>query len=201
MNRKLGIIALVILLAAGAVWLFQKPEVPAPAPKVAEAPKPAPDKIEAPKLAKAAIAAPVAPPAVAKDAPATTPAKSAGDPQAELNTTLTDMVSLLQSGDMLTAFHRYMPPDFIAKMPPQQLQQIEQGMQQEMSQPEAQQGVQMMVTVLQNMQTMTPAMNETGDKATYQIMDPSGQSTKPEPFTLKKIDGKWYVDPESMGGM
>jgi hypothetical protein len=200
MNRKLGLTALVVVLVVGAAWLFRP--VPAPAPKVVEAPKPAPAKVDPPKpVAKTTqIAAPVLAPVAAKASTAPAPAKTS-DPQAELNTAFADIINLLQSGDILTAMHRYLPPDFLAKMPPQQLAMMEQQLPAEMARPEAQQGIQMMITVLQSMQTQTPTMNETGDKATYQVTDPEGRAPNPEPFSMKKIDGKWYVDPEAMGGM
>ncbi len=199
MNRKIGLVLVVIALIAGVIWLFQKP-TPAPAaPTVAVAPKPAPT-IEAPKpVAKSAVAAPVAATAAAK--PAAAPAKPGNDPQAELNTAIADMISLIQAQDMLTAVQRYLPPDFLAKMPPEEKADMEREMTVGLSSPDAQQGMQMMVQVLQGMQTQTPTLNAAGDTATYQLSDPTGRATKTVPFNLRKIDGKWYVDPESMGGM
>jgi hypothetical protein len=201
MTRKLSIAAVVVVLVAGAVWLFWKPAPPPPAPKVAEAPKAVAPKVTAPTVAPQVVAPTVAPAVPKATVAEATPAKPAADPQAELNTALSDIISLIQSGDLVTAFERYAPPDELAKMSPDQKAQMEQEMSTQMSQPQAQQAMQMMVTVLQSMQTQTPTLNAAGDRATYQLSDPTGQSPEIVPFSFQKIDGKWYVDSKSMQGM
>lgn len=147
------------------------------------------------------VAAPNVAPVTPKASPPTAVAKPGQDPQAELNTSLSDMISLVQAGDLLTAFNRYLPPDVIAKMLPEQKSRMEQAFANASADPQAQMAMQMMVTVLQGMQAQTPTMNDAGDRATYQVYDPSGQDPQSRPFAMKKIDGKWYIDPDSMGGM
>lgn len=117
-----------------------------------------------------------------------------------MNTTLSDLVGLLQSGDFVTAFERYMPPEMLAQLPPEQKSMIEQQLAAGPP-PGAQQDIQMMVIVLQGMQTQTPTFNEAGDRATYQISDPTGRNTDTKPLSMRKIDGKWYVDPDTMKGL
>jgi hypothetical protein len=131
----------------------------------------------------------------------TAAAPADGDPQRELGTSIDDIIGLLQSGDLYTAMMRYIPPDKLAEIPPDQMAGIQTQMQAQMAQPEMQMGLQMMVQVLQNMKTMTPTLNGSGDKATYQISDPTGQDSRTQPFSFQKIEGKWYVNPDDMGGM
>jgi len=199
--RSLLTIVLVAALTLGVVW-YLKPAASEPV-KTAAAPKPAP-KPAAPKAAPAQIAAPVVAPAAkpAGTAPAADP--GAGEPQKELNTALTDISDLLSAGDLYTAMMRYLPPDMLDKMlaqvPESERANMQQMMQQQMSRPEAQQGIQMMIQVVDSMKTMTPDISAAGDKATYQISDPSGQDSKIVPFSFEKVDGKWYVSPDMMKG-
>jgi hypothetical protein len=198
---------MVVMMSACAVvalaWLFHTP-APAAMPQQTGAPKPVAVNITAPKLASGQIAPPVMPASkpgeIAADTAVAAPAADA-DPQAELSTSLDDIINLLQSGDLYTAMMRYVPPDKLAQIPDAEKAGMQAEIQSQMSQPQAQMGIQMMVQVLQSMKTMTPAMSETGDKATYQISDPTGQDTRTQPMAFQKIDGKWYVDPDSMGGM
>ncbi len=118
-----------------------------------------------------------------------------------MGTSIDDIIGLLQAGDLYTAMMRYFPPDKLAEISPADMAGMQQNLQQMMAQPEAQMGIQMMVQVLQNMKTMTPTMNDAGDKATYDVSDPTGQDTRTQPFSFEKIEGKWYVDPDKMGGM
>jgi hypothetical protein len=199
----------VILMSACAVvalaWLFHTPAPAATPPPTAKTPQPVAQKLAAPKFASGQIAPPVIGPAqkpteqtadaAAMAAPAT------GDPQAELGTALDDIIGLLQSGDIYTAMMRYIPPDKLAEIPAAEMAGMQAEMQAQMSRPEAQQGIQMMIQAVQSMKTMNPTMNDAGDKATYQVSDPTGQDSRTEPMSFQKIDGKWYVNPDSMGGM
>lgn len=202
--RSLISIVVVAALTLGVVFLF-KPATPE-APKPAAVAKPAAQKPDAPKAAGSQVVAPVVKPADKPgDKPTATAAKPAtADPQKELNTALTDITDLLAAGDLYGAMMRYLPPDMITQMmdrlPESERANFQQMVQQQMSDPEAQQGIQMMVQVVDSMKTMAPEMNAAGDKATYQISDPSGQDTKVVPFSFQKIDGKWYVSPEMMKG-
>ncbi len=199
--RPVLTIVAVAALTLGVVW-FLKPATPE-APKAAAVAKPAAPKPDAPKPPSSQVVAPVVKPA---DKPANKPADPAkptdSDPQKELVSSLNDITDLLNAGDVYGAMMRYLPPDMITQMtdhlPESERGNMQQMIQQEMSQPEAQQGIQMMVQVVDSMKTMTPEVNAAGDKATYQISDPTGQDPKSVPFSFQKIDGKWYVSPDMM---
>jgi hypothetical protein len=202
--RKLLPIVLVLAIAALAVWLFRKPAV-VETPKIATAPAlakveaPALSKVEAPKLAP-----PVVPPARKPSAePPTAPVADAtpapGGTQAELNATIDDVTSLMQAGDFVGLFEKYAAPEDVAKMSPQDKAEMEQGMQQAMANPQAQQMMQAETRMFQSLKDQTPQMNATGDQATYQMtptadMLPPGMALPPsEPMTFEKIDGRWYI--------
>lgn len=198
--RKLIIAGTSAALTVGAAWLFHAPASAAATPVAARPTAPAP-QLGATKSAVSAVAAPSVAPVTPKAPLPIAVAKPGQDPQAELNTSLSDMISLVQAGDLLTAFNRYMPPEVAAKMSPEQRDRMQQELSNAAADPQAQMAMQMMVTVLQGMQTQTPTMNDAGDRATYQVYDPSGQDPQSRPFAMRKIDGKWYIDPDSMGGL
>ncbi len=192
MKRSLLTIVIAAALTIGVVWLFN----PGPPPqKMAEAPKPA----AAPKPATPAaqVAAPVVAPVKPQaPAPAVASAAKPGDAQSELNTAFSDIINLVQSGDFYTAFERYVPPDVQAQISEEEKAQLKQEMASDPPPPEE---LQMFVGVIQTMQGQSPALNDAGDRATYQVSDPTGRSTQTQAIVFKKIDGKWYVDPQSMG--
>ncbi len=202
--RSLVIILVVAVLTVGAIWYFKKPAGAALAPKAAEAPKPAAPTI-APKSPTAQIEAPkaqAAPAPAATPKPATTVAAVAakGDPQAELNTAIDDITSMLQAGQFMALFEKYATPEDQAKMPPEEKAQMEQEATQMMSQPEGQMMIQMMTAGFLSIKDQTPQMNAAGDQATYQMtvtpppgMGPPGGGPETEPMTFVKIDGKWYI--------
>ncbi len=201
--RKLWLIVLVIAITVLAVWLFRQPTAAA-TPKLAMAPAPvniaapAPNKVEPPKLAppvvpKSVAEAPVAAPAAVEAAPA------AEGTQAELNATIDDIASMMQAGDLVGLFEKYASPEDQAKMTPQDKAEMEQGMQQAMADPQAQQMIQGMTRMFQSLKDQTPQMNATGDQATYQ-MTPTADMLQPgmalppsQPMTFEKIDGRWYI--------
>ncbi len=202
--RSLITIVVVAALTLGVVWFLKQP---APeAPKVATATKAAAPAPAAPKASASLVVAPTAKPADKPAAKSADPVAktAASDSQKELNSTLSDISDMLNAGDVYGAVMRYLPPEMITQMtdslPESERANLQGMIQQQMSQPGAQQGIQMMVQVVDSMKTMTPEINATGDKATYQISDPTGRDTKTEPFTLQKIDGKWYVSPDMMKG-
>jgi hypothetical protein len=202
MNRRNFVIGLMALLAvAGLAWLFHTPP---PVVKVAAAAA-AVTKADAPKTAPTQIAPPVAPPAqnagepTADAAPA--PDTTEGDPEKELGVAIDDIVDLLQAGDIYTAMMRYVPPDMLAQIPEEEKAMMQSQIQSQMAQPQAQQGIQMFIQVFQSMKTMSPTINGSGNLATYQISDPSGRSAQTHPMSFVKIEGKWYVSPDTMNGM
>jgi len=203
----------VILVAGvtiGAIWLFNKP---APAPeKTAQAPV---AQTAAPKAAPAPVpkvAAPVAPvvPASgaspqlsAADAPAPI---SSNDPHADLNACIDDIANMLQSGNIMGLVDNYAPPQVLAQMPPEAKAQMEAYL----SDPRAQQQIQMMAQVFQGLKGVAPTMNDAGDRATYQITPPAAMAgalppgtNMPEtiPITFMKQDGRWYISDGPGGGL
>jgi len=199
MNRRnLTFFVVGLLAVAGLAWLFHTPP---PVDKVvAAAAKPS-----APKATPMQIAPPTAPPAqnVVEEAAAAAPAPDANepDPEKELGVAIDDIVDLMQSGDLYTAMMRYLPPDMLAQIPEEEKAVMQSQLQSQMAQPQAQQGIQMFIQVFQSMKTMSPTVNGSGNLATYQISDPSGRSAQTHPMSFVKIEGKWYVSPDTVNGM
>ncbi len=205
-NRHTAIILVFVLAAGGAVWWFLQPAPAEPAnpakpavvaPKPAEAAKAAPIIVTPTKVA-APIAPPVAAPKIAA-APQPAPAPAANSVQVELNTAIDDMATMMQNGDMIAMMKKYMPPDELAQIPPEQMAQMEQMMQQQAAVPQLQQMLQSMSQSLSALKDQTPEMNAAGDQATYQmampagILPPGANIPPTRPVTFKKIDGQWYI--------
>jgi len=151
----------------------------------------------APQLAPVAVPQVAAP--VVAPAPLAPDAKIISDPQADLSTTLPDMVNLLQAGDLVAIYERYLPPDYLAQMPPQVVAQLPQQARNLMAEPQVHERLLAMARVLQTAQIQTPTLNEAGDQAVYQLdpldTDVKGISTgnKVRQITFIKIGGKWYI--------
>ncbi len=205
MKTRIVIVAVFLAAAGGAVWWFLQPAPPPPDPvKIAAAPKPVEAPKPAPVVAPTKIAAPLAPPVAAPkpvaSAPVATaqPAAATGT-QAELNSAIDDISTMMQSGDMLGVMKKYMPPDQLAQIPPEQMAQMEQIMQQQAAVPQLQQMMQGMSQALGDLKNQTPEMNATGDKATYQLTMPAGalppgvNLPPTQPVTFQKINGQWYI--------
>ncbi len=201
-TRDLALGFLVFLGLAGgfAYWLLSPPS--AAAMQAATAPVPAapvvaptpPPETKTPRVVSP-VAAPVQPPAPVEAAPVAAVAeKPKADPQAQMSTVIPDIVDLLNSGDVVTAYERYMPPAIIGQMNPDQLARLEQALQSPNVQPTVQRAAQ----VFQMLKDQTPAYNDAGDRASYVIPDPSGRGAQIPPVIFQNIDGKWYVDPTSM---
>jgi hypothetical protein len=139
------------------------------------------------------VAPPVVPAAVKSTTPAAVPVVSG--PQAELNTSMDEIIAVLQTGDAVTAFERFLSPEFLAKLPPAAKAQLEQQIQAQLATPKGQQGMQQMIGVLESMKTQPPELNGSRDRATYPIADPSGIGSFPPQIVFQKTDGKWYVVP------
>ena len=198
-SRRALDLALFACLAGMAAWFFW-PTAPAPE-KISLTPA-APARVtELEPLTLPAIELePPAPmlrpaptPVVAAVEPVTA-APAAFDSQAELGTTVTDMIRLLQNQDFMTLFETYAPPDEVAQMPPEakaQMAAIMQG-------PQIQQQMQLMIAALQSIQGTTPVYNAAGDTATYTpTVDLTGnmsnKSGTPRPMTFVKVNDRWYL--------
>jgi len=205
-NRNFVIVLIFVLAAGGAAWWFLQSPAPAPEPvKTAAAPKPAEAPKPAPVKSITQVAAPIAPPVVAPAAkPAVAaqpaPAQPATGVQAELNAAIDDMTTMMQSGDMVGMMKKYMSPERLAQIPPEQLAQMEQVMQQQAQSPQMQQMFQAMSQSFAALKDQTPEMNAAGDQATYQmaipasILPPGMAAPPPRPVTFQKVDGQWYIN-------
>lgn len=185
----LGVLAGLVVLV---YWYGIRGEVAEMAPpKLAvtqaygSAPKPAFTQVAAPT-------APVAQPPTPGSAPA---APAASGPRAELNATMDDIIGVLQTGDAVAAFERFLSPEFLGKLPPEGKAEFEQQILAQLATPRGQQGMQQMMDVLKIMKTQTPQLNATSDRATYPIDDPSGVHSFPPQISFQKVNGTWYVVP------
>jgi hypothetical protein len=197
-------------VTVGVIWLFNKPalapEKTAPAPLAHMAAPTSPPVRVAQVAAPTAPAVPASgesPQASGPDAPAPI---SSNDPHADLNACIDDITTMLQTGNISGLIDNYAPPQVLAQMPPEAKAQMEAYM----SDPQAQQQIQMMAQVFQGLKSVAPTMNDTGDKATYQVTPPAalaatlpaGTNLPPTiPITFMKVDGRWYISDGPGGGM
>ncbi len=155
-----------------------------------------PTTLAAPARSNAQSPPPVIPPAQKTADPAATVTANDinGDPQTGLSTAIPDLANLIQTGDLLTAFTRYMPPSYFEQMPQPVKDQLAQQELNLLADPRAQQSRIELVQILQGMQSQTPTMNEAGDRATYPVEPFKGHPDLHE-ITFMRVDGKWYISP------
>jgi hypothetical protein len=202
-------VLLVAGVTVGVIWFFNKPApvaavtAQAATPKAVSLTTPVHVAQVAAPLAPAVPASGGAPQASAADAPA--PIGSA-DPHGDLNACIDDITTMLQSGNISGLIDNYAPPQVLAQMPPEAKAQMEAYM----SDPKAQQQIQMMAQVFQGLHSVAPTMNDAGDRATYQVPPPAGMAEAlPQganlpptiPITFMKVDGRWYISDGPGGGM
>ncbi|HTB63695.1 MAG TPA: sigma-70 family RNA polymerase sigma factor [Opitutales bacterium] len=188
---KIGLVAVIVLVAVLAIFNW-------PAGKSAEA-----ALIAAPK--PAAVASPVMlsapPPAVAT---ATTPSPAAGstdastgNPQAEIDTAVDDIISLLRSSEILIFYEKYTSPGDKANWtagPPDAYVREDAAVK---ANPSGGGMTESMISGFESMKGQTPQMNAAGDEATFQftMQPPPGMDAPPRvtPMVMVKVDGKWYL--------
>ncbi len=202
MKLKIGLAAAIILVAVLAIcWR--------PAGKFAEA---APTSTPAakspaalPATIPAAVALPVAPPvappaavAVAAPSPAAgTTTAPVADPQAEIDTSVDDIIRLLRSSEILEMYEKYTAPEDKAKWAPGQ--QAEYAREDAMVKANPSGGGQMesMISGFESIKGQTPQMNAAGDEATFvfTMQPPPGMGVPPRvtPMVMVKVNGKWYL--------
>ena len=134
-----------------------------------------------------------APPAVA--AAATTPQSASPNPRAELATIIPELARLMDTQDFETLMQDFMPPDELDAMladvgqpgQPMALTDLANRMRQNPVTVQKMAGAAQFMSYLQ---TLTPTMDETGQKASYRMpMTINGKTT----VDFIKIDGNWYV--------
>ncbi len=191
LKTTLAIAAAAVLVVAVAFNWPKSPTAPAAVHATPATPAGSPPSAAATPVATAAVAAPIALPA-AKPAASATPPVVTG-PQAELNSSMDEIIAVLQTGDGVTAFERFMSPEVLANLTPEAKARFEQQILAQLATPKGQEGMQQMIEVLQGMKTQAPELNGAGDRATYPIPDPSGIHSFPPQIEFQKINGKWYV--------
>ncbi len=197
-KTKIALVALILLALVATITLtMSSPSAPSVTPAPALASTPAPTPTTRPSIQRPPAippAAPVAPivaqvamptvkpaaPVEAVSAPAST---ASSDPRVEITSAMTDFVSLLESGDYVTAADHYLqlPPSISG-------QQVIESMQQN---PDFPNTVRMMMEATRAAETVLPTYNDTGDLATYKLSPPVEGKTM---VRWKKVDGLWRVD-------
>ncbi len=220
-SRTIPLLIIVAIVSGAAGWFLHTPPAPENAPANTASSTVKPDTTSsAPATAmavssKAQVAAPAAAPAATHEAVSATSVASAavsvstpaaaapatpGTTPPELTNVINEMTALAQSGDLVSVYENYMPPQKMAALTPEQKTFIEDQIRQQVQGPNGQSVLQTQQKMLQALSTVTPTMNEAGDHATFQVPTPAGiapagtnlPSTLPVNFV--KIEGKWYID-------
>lgn len=188
-------LGVVVLLAA---WLL-RPATPASGPATASAAiatlptpasTPAAQTIVAPP--KLALAPQVVAPKIAP-APVVKPATQVIiDAQKDLSTAIPDLVKLVESGDLVTAWQTYAQPDHFAEIPLERRAQVDDRLRALSTNPQGQMRVQVLTQALGALSTQTPTLNDAGDVATYQLSGPAA-SVGAKAIHFKNVDGRWYI--------
>jgi hypothetical protein len=210
MNTKYKVALAVVLVAFLATMvIFNWPASGVSSPKAKQTDNAALNSL----TLNAASKAPAAPVEAPKVAPAPAPAVSApiptktavADPQADLDSVISEMTTQLQTGNLLDVFKKFVSPRFLSMIPPDRLPQMEQMINEAMEDPASQNEMKLMILGLVALKTQTPKWNEAGDLATYTVVTgvtvrpPAGSKEPPTKKTLPldvrftKIDGKWYI--------
>ncbi len=186
-------LAVVVTLAITLSNLFQASAAPAPTPQVAAAPAaPAP---KATMTASATLpSVPATPPATPAVAPKpAAPAPATGVRQ-ELNSTMDEIIAMLEAGDAVKTAETFLSPESFEIMGPGTKDMLLKQMQALLASPRGQDLLQKVIRVVKNMKTQEPTLNAAGDRASYHLADPTDPSFKvPVDLTFRKMEGKWYV--------
>jgi len=230
-NALLGTVVVVALILAAGIFWWTK-QAPVEKPVVASAPVKPAVPVSAPVVMHTAeVAAPTAPVVAPSANPKPAEASvAAATPAADLNTTVSNLITTLQSGDVDAFVQNFLVPSLKdvekaamedqarrnpnVNLTPEMKAQMEQMMEQRMpmmiqqitdemkQRPDTMQGFQKMATALQSAQATPPQMNEAGDRATYTLQT-NGDKDIPASIFFVRRDGKWTLDMTSMveGGL
>ena len=145
------------------------------------------------------------PPAGSTLSPAPSPAlgtakqSTASNPQTDLKTTIQDIARLTKSGDLALLAKTYMPPDQYAQSSAQyastpNFAEMAKNPQIQPILPQLQQASEAQGKAFEALKDQTPTYNTAGDEATYMMSPPPGEGDgTPQPITLVKIGGLWYL--------
>jgi hypothetical protein len=174
--KRLPDLIIVVCLAALVVW-WRWPAKPAPTPAPVTRSRP-PSALSVGVPVEAPVDVPVQPQPVPV-VPDVPPAPV--DPQAELGTSIQDLVRLAQAGNAATMFQNYIQPSSQAGMSEQVKTNLIYMMQNEAASPQG-------LMEMQYLQTATPEYDATGNRATYTF--PPGNPRGSLSFV--KVNGRWY---------
>lgn len=198
MKSNSTLLVLALAISSASAWSCSKSDTTAAADKsaapaattaaAAPAAKPAASTpaASAPAAASAAVVAAAKPAAtVAASAPAA--AKPTGpDPRADIKTAIPEAIRLLEAKDYANFIKSFMPPSQLSQMPIP----VDQLAAMMSADPSAAAQFQTMIDVLKRIQTLTPTMDASGNKATYTLDPPAGNEKQ---VSLVKENGLWYL--------
>ena len=193
-SRYLIIFAGILTVIAG-WWLLHPPiSAPTTTPAATISLTPAPVVVNAPALASKPTTAPQV--AAPKVVPAAPPAQSVAvvtvDNQKELSTAIAELVHYVQAGDLVTAWQTYAQPEHFAEIPLERRAQVDDHLRAAATNPQIQMRVQILSQVLDSFSTQTPAYNDTGDMAAFQVSGPAA-AVGLKAVHFQKVEGRWYL--------
>jgi hypothetical protein len=199
MKSKSTLLVLALAVSSASAWSCSKsdtstpaaadskPAAPATAPAAA-APAPAVAsaavKVEAPKPAPAVATTMKAAASMTAPAPAATPVGS--DARSDIKTAIPEAIRLLEAKDYTNFIKNFMPPSQLAQMPVP----VDQLAALMMSDPKTAEQFNGLIDALKKIQSLTPTMDASGNKATF-TLDPPIAGEKE--LSLVKENGLWYL--------
>lgn len=149
----------------------------------------------APPAIQAQPATGIAPPAISPmaAAPVAAPPNSidadiASQNHAGINLLLSDAIDQIKAGNLVMVFENFASPVGLAQLTPDVKKTLEDVLPFHLTTGDTT----IWADVLTAMQTQTPTFNDAGDRATFEISDPTGHSQPLRPITLQKVNGQWY---------
>jgi cytoskeletal protein RodZ len=189
MNRRALLILSLVVLVGGLAWWWKlrglsQNNIPATASNLSEIRSVKPASIQIPP---SPVSAPTTTPKSAVASSLASDAIAATDSPKDINATISAVISLVQTGNLVTVFKNYTSPSTYLIENPDAENTLEETMKNWENTPESQ----IFVQVLQAMKDETPTYNDAVDRATYNITDPTGRNLDLRSITLQKIDGEW----------
>ena len=178
-RRGLEVALIVGVAGLAAAWWWQSNRAAKPSDRAV----PVATKTTPAEVADAPAEAPIpAPPPAPR--PARPPALVT-DARAELSTAIPDMIQVLGNQGAVGFMKSLMTPEELAAMPPNAMDQIA-------SDPEMAKKTQNLMTLLQTIQTFSPTMDATGERATYTLTPQLAALADGETsITFVKRNGRW----------
>jgi hypothetical protein len=158
------------------------------------------------QLSKGASAPSKASVPIAPSLPVVKPVFSKATAQAELKAAMTDIISIIQAGDLAAYNAVSAPPSKLAQAAPEIRAQNEQSLQIILGNPAQRRAVvaslqSQMLPLYQSLQNIVPIFNDAGDEATYTVVDPNSPTGVPLTVVFLKENGRWYIYNRGAGGL